>query len=401
MFKKIETVISLVLGDLIYLISYFVPKDRSLWVFGAWFGEKYADNSKYLFEYVNEKHPEIRAVWLTKNKESFDLISKKGYEVYLMNSIKGYKICLRANKAIISTGIKDILPCTSSRIKIIQLWHGSPLKKIMFDDEFTFAEFKSLKSKIYQFMFPFILRKEFNEKTIFISSSEEVKNIFSSAFKIPKKNIKITGYPRNDFSDPITETRIKKFYNKFKYQNMKIGIYLPTHRKNGERIIECLYENLDFINSSLEYLNSILLIKFHFYGLKDNMEKQSHWDRIIFLKDDDFDQDIYQILPHTDYLITDYSSVYFDYLLLNKPIIFAPFDIKEYLMDDRKFYYDYSEVTPGPRAKNWDELINFIEEAIYHPDKYEKDREIIRKRFNKYNDKENCKRVFEIVANMK
>lgn len=398
MIKRIKTVITLIFGDLIYLISYFVPKDRNLWVFGAWFGEKYADNSKYLFEYLNKKHPEIRAVWLTKNKESFDLITQKGYEVYLMNSFKGYKIGLKASKAIISTGIEDIIPYTCGRTKIIQLWHGSPLKRIMFDDEFLCNELKNFKSKVYLFIFPYILKKEFSNGTIFISSSEEVKNILSTAFRVPKGNVKITGYPRNDFSDQITEIPIKKFFSKKKDDNIKIGIYMPTHRKDGERIIKLLFENYHYINSRLQYLNSILLIKFHFYGLDDEMAKRSKCDRIIFLSDDDFQQDIYKIIPSTDYLITDYSSVYFDYLLLNKPIIFAPFDIEDYLVDDRKFYYDYNEITPGPKAKNWNAVLTYIEEAINYPDKYKEDREIIKKRFNKYEDKENCKRVFEIIT---
>lgn len=397
MLKKIKNILILLSGDLIYLISYFVPKEENLWVFGAWFGEKYADNSKYLFEYVNRNQPEIRAVWLTKDRETFDLITKKGYEAYFMNSFSGYKICLMASKGIISTGIRDIIPYACGRIKIIQLWHGSPLKKIMFDDEFTFKEFRSLKSKIYSFIFPYVLKREFNEDNIYISSSKEVQNLFSTAFRVPKQNIKITGYPRNDFSDQITETRIKKRLSKLKNGNVKIGIYMPTHRKDGEKILKYLYENIDSINSCLQYLNSVLLIKVHFYGLNKGIVHETHYDRIIFLKEDDFEQDIYKIIPLTDYLITDYSSIYFDYLLLNKPIIFAPFDIEEYLAEDRKFYYDYLEVTPGPKAKGWNDVLTFIEEAINYPDKYEADREKIKNKFNKYDDNENCKRVFEEI----
>ena len=71
--KFYETVI-FILIDFNYFFSFIIPIDKNLWVFGAWFGEKYADNSKYLFEYVNENHTEIRAVWLTQNHATLKLV---------------------------------------------------------------------------------------------------------------------------------------------------------------------------------------------------------------------------------------------------------------------------------------------------------------------------------------
>ncbi|MCP5462729.1 MAG: CDP-glycerol glycerophosphotransferase family protein [bacterium] len=67
----------------------FFPKKKNLWVFGAWFGEKFSDNSKYLFQYIATNHPEIQAVWLTKNKQTFNFLRKQGFECYYLPSAKG------------------------------------------------------------------------------------------------------------------------------------------------------------------------------------------------------------------------------------------------------------------------------------------------------------------------
>ena len=96
-------------------------------------------------------------------------------------------------------------------------------------------------------------------------------------------------------------------------------------------------------------------------------------------------------------MITDYSSVHFDFLLTKKPIIFAPFDKEKYLMDDREFYFDYDEVAPGPQAGNWTEILENIEKFIQNPKLYEGERLRVLKRFNKYTDSNNCKRVFSSI----
>jgi len=86
--------------------------------------------------------------------------------------------------------------------------------------------------------------------------------------------------------------------------------------------------------------------------------------------------------------------------LLDRPIIFTPFDINEYLKEDREFYYDYEEITPGPKAKNWDEVINYIDENITNPDKFRGARERVRKKFHKYLDGKSNQRVYEEITNL-
>ena len=108
----------------VYWFSQLVPKKKKLWIFGAWNGEKYGDNSKYLFEYINKNEPEIRPVWLTRNQEAYDLIRSKGFEVIWTYSFKGFLISMIAEKIFISVGIKDVNRYAINRKDIIMMWHG-------------------------------------------------------------------------------------------------------------------------------------------------------------------------------------------------------------------------------------------------------------------------------------
>jgi CDP-glycerol glycerophosphotransferase len=83
--------------------------------------------------------------------------------------------------------------------------------------------------------------------------------------------------------------------------------------------------------------------------------------------------------------------------LTKKPIIFAPFDKEKYLTDDREFYFNYDEVTPGPHAGNWTEILENIEKFIQNPKLYEEERLNVMNRFNQYTDSQNCQRVFSAI----
>ena len=111
----------------------------------------------------------------------------------------------------------------------------------------------------------------------------------------------------------------------------------------------------------------------------------------------DINQDIYSVINNFDLLITDYSSIYFDYLLSDNPIIFAPFDYDHFIGNQREFYYDYDEVTPGPKCKNWDEVLEWIVKFKDNSMLYSAERKNIKDKFHKYQDGNSCKRVYEKI----
>ncbi len=108
-----------------------------------------------------------------------------------------------------------------------------------------------------------------------------------------------------------------------------------------------------------------------------------------------------EILPLADMLITDYSSIYFDYLLTNKPIIFTPFDYEKYITKDRELYYDYNEVTPGPKCNDWNEVLEWIKKFEENSNLFQEKRYKIKNKFHKYQDNKRCGKVINAIYNIK
>jgi CDP-glycerol glycerophosphotransferase (TagB/SpsB family) len=263
------------------------------------------------------------------------------------------------------------------RRELVQLRHGIPLKKIGFDDAISATTYT--RSNLKEMIFPFLKIKY----SLIISSSSEDKSNFSSSFKGQYSLVSITGYPRNDllFS--------KKDSNDFTIT------YLPTFRGSiGDKIDLFSDYNFDIKawNKKLLDLKIILNIKMHPVNKpKDEiLVKFEECQNIIFLEE----ADVAEVLPNTDILITDYSSVYFDYLLTNKPIIFAPFDYRKYITQDREFYYNYDDVTPGPKCKDWNEVLVWIVKFKNDPTLYSEERRKIKDMFHQYQDDKSSERVY-------
>jgi len=384
----------------IYLFSKLIPKSNNIWIFGAWFGEKYTDNPSYLYEYVNNKYPDIKSVWLSNNKNEIYKLRKNGICVNHKYSLLGFWYGSRASVSFINCGFEDVNKYCINNSLIVQFWHGVPLKKIKYDDmineNIQRHPFINIVRNVLLILFPF-LNEKFN---LIISSGYKTSVRFESAFRIDRSKIIETGYPRMDIL--LSE---KSAYNKTKllgnYDKSieKIILYSPTHREEGKGNSNLLYNSdLDKINKFLQEHNSIMLIKMHYYDLtKKSLDYGLEFSNIQFINDSDFN-DINRILRHIDILITDYSSVFYDYLVLDRPIIFAPFDLDKYQQIDREFYEDYNSATPGPICKNWNEIQVQLENYISNIDLYKKERNEIFNRFFKYSDTDNCKRIINTVT---
>src|SRR3990172_4869607 len=127
------------------LIGFFIPKNRNLWVFGAWYGKLFSDSPKYLYLHVLRIHKEIRPVWLSKDPAVIAHIKKIGGEAYHPHSFKGLAVAARAGAAFYCLSPTSDLTryFLSRRTKMINLWHGSPLKHLSYifpDGSYILAE---------------------------------------------------------------------------------------------------------------------------------------------------------------------------------------------------------------------------------------------------------------------
>ena len=133
------------------------PRNPNLWVFEAWFGEKYTDNAKDLFEFVTVNDKTIDAVWITRNKHIYDKLNQQNIKCYLNNSFKGIFTCIRAKLFVFSSAKYDINTLLMNGATKIQTWHGAPMKKIGLDNIFYKYE---KKQRLIKLLFPFLY--EFN-----------------------------------------------------------------------------------------------------------------------------------------------------------------------------------------------------------------------------------------------
>jgi CDP-glycerol glycerophosphotransferase (TagB/SpsB family) len=384
-----------VLRYLIYLLFLPVwwlqrlwPRNRNIWIFGAWFGHKYSDNAKVLFEYTLNNHPLVECIWLSRNREIVRRLNDEGKKSALSFSIRGIYWSLRAGCVIYSSGKQDVNPFFINGATIINTWHGAPMKRIGLDD--SYADVR--KNRWIRTFFPFLW--EFNPDAV-VSTAEIFNDKLQSAFNVTPANVICSGYPRNDiFYDAEFIHPLYKRWND-KYKKPRMVFYLPTFRNRNENFTP--FHSFGFREEVwelfLEQHNTILISKGHFVG--KHVGSGSKANRIIHLSDNEI-EDLNPLLKDADILITDFSGAYFDFLLTGKPIIFAPFDYDSYITESRQLYFDYNEIVCGPVVRDWNQVITAMEQ-LFANDTYEGHRSLMNLRFNKYRDSNSSARLFREI----
>lgn len=338
--KAVKTIVGL-LG---LCISYVFPKKDSICIYGAWKGQRFADNPKYLF-LESEKRKKLRNIWITKKLEVEQALRQQGFEVYSANSLKGIFYQLRAGKAVLCVGMNDVNASLLGGKKILQLWHGVPLKKIMYD-AYTPNWLERIKNK-------------FIKETYVVCTSNNFKKIYQSAFGKDEKHVLVMGQPRNDlfYDSQLVDLEMKKKLEDLT-NGRKMILYMPTHRSAGKVPMK-LEQHLDlnWMNEFCRRTNSVFVVNKHFYHKGE--ERIEGYEYICEITDMGFDSQF--LLLCANCLITDYSSCYIDYLLRECPIIFYQYDLEHYKQNERELYFEGAGVLPGPVVKNHMDLQTVLE----------------------------------------
>ena len=373
-----KSLISICINLIIYIISSFIPKSKKIWLFGGWFGRRFADNSRYFYLYCNQFKEELgldKVIWITEDACIYDDLKSKGFEVYKNWSIKSIWYHFRAKNIFVDQGPNDVNKYFCIRCNRINMWHGFPLKKI-----------GSLVESI-DFKLDDLYNKYFKlggwSKYYLQVTSKLSREILSKAFNINDRRTIMSGYPRNDvFSNDywncyLSESERIAMNNIqiYKKKGYNVIFYLPTFRDNKNIELLNIKSQVE-LQELTEFLknNKILLVtKFHF--AQDDTQFEYSIDNNILNLESIID--VYPILTETHILITDYSSVYFDFLITKKPIIFYPFDLEYYSdpLQGRGLIFDYNEFTPGSKAYTINQLLDEIDYVINNKEKY----------INKYN----------------
>ena len=326
-----------------------IRPDFHIWLFSSTDNSHYNYNSRYLFEYVKENLPEITPLFVINDPELRNSLSSKYGKQYFIEteSIQGIRQALSAGVWFTSAGLPAYGTGLHKKRLIINLWHGVPLKKIALLDP-------NLKkaARIY-------FKKIFSENyTCILTTSHELIPLMARSFAVSEDKIKVWGQPRNDGlfqKNDCHEILGQLFPDLPEYT--KTVLYAPTFRDYGQ---VQLFPFKDFdqkqLEAFLEEKNMLLFIRTHV--AEQGSAAPYLGKRIRFLGNEQA-EDVTGILNIFDCLITDYSSIYIDYLLTDKPMIFLPYDRQQYL-DGRGMNFDYDDVTPGPKPETFNDFLDAL-----------------------------------------
>jgi len=378
--SKFLTLANALTSRLIHGLSFLMPRTSKIWVFIGWHRNKereiFADNSKYLFLYVANNLKHIKAIWIGKDKKITAILRNRGYNAHKINSFKGVYYSLRAKYTFIDAFMELKNWRLSGGSKIIQLWHGKGLKKTGYDSPYGLQRRNKL-------LLPNLFCTLYYRT---IASSKYTAKLMASIFRIPKETIIITGLPRHDvlFKNikgadiditPFLKTTLKNIRQK---NINKIILYAPTFRPDGSNPLSQL--KLDEFNYFLRKKNNHLVIMLHpKFAIKKYSPPRKKNTNITFVE---AGYDIYPLLSQFDVLITDYSSLYVDFLLLDKPVIFFVYDLEKY-KKEMGLYDKFMSLMPGPHATNFKELLAALQ---LKTDKYKKARQRARRYFFRFID---------------
>ncbi len=347
--KKLKKRLKKVYKKTFKFMSSSLPKDQKLIIFESFLGKQYSDNPRAIYEYLKERHPEYKMYW-SVDKRKVHEFRDRPIKIVRRFSLKWLFLMTRA-KYWVTNCRMPLWVSKSPQTVYVQTWHGTPLKRLGLDiDE---VHMPGTNTKKYKRNF----KKESAKWDYLISPNGYSTEIFRQAFDFKKKVIE-SGYPRNDFliqsNNAVASAKIKNACGL--PIDRKVILYAPTWRDNQYyskgRYKFDLQIDLDTLKKELgnEY---VILLRLH-YLVSENLDLSGMEGFVFDVSSYGDIRDLYLI---SDVLVTDYSSVFFDYANLKRPMIFFVHDIEEYRDQLRGFYFDFEKEAPGPLVRTTEELI--------------------------------------------
>ena len=356
---------------------------------GAANGKAFIGNPKYLYLFL-KKNTNYKLLWFSKSKDQIKKLKQEGINCVYTYSLDAIRTLRKARAVFVSHGWGDILPIKfPPRTVVIQTWHGGFIKikgKNPYVTTYINSKWTTLtrlKIRYYQF-FDYVIS----------NSSEKFQlNIASNVFKFPVERIITTGYPRNDIlfsNDSNLIKKIKRNYN-IPDKIKRIILYAPTYREVISTKKPFEKEDLIELNNLCKDTETIFLIKAHIN------EELINFTDFEYIQLASKNTDIQELLLISDILITDYSSVTCDFLLLKRPILLYTYDYDEYISYRGIYYKNLEEIAPGPLLYTANELIDAIKNISDIFEKYKAKAIDIRDFFNKFNDGNSSERLLRFL----
>ncbi|WP_198546714.1 bifunctional glycosyltransferase/CDP-glycerol:glycerophosphate glycerophosphotransferase [Alteribacter populi] len=334
-----------------------LPLKKNKILYESFLGRNYSDSPKYIYKYIDENHKQdYKNVWIFSDERN-DLN-------HLNHKVKRFGIKyfyhLATSKYIVNNMRQPVWFHKREGQVFLETWHGTPLKKLVFDMEDVHSANPNYKRDFYL---------QSRDWDYLVSANKYSSDIFRRAFLFDNELLEY-GYPRNDILyNPDKDSISEKVKSKLGIPlNRKVVLYAPTWRddeyyKPGQYKFKL---ELDLKRLKKELGNEYYFILRTHYFIADNLDIDGVED---FVYNGSHYDDIAELYLISDILITDYSSVFFDFANLKRPILFFTYDLDKYKDTLRGFYLDHETEWPGPTLLTNDQVINTLKnlEIEYAP----------------------------------
>jgi len=361
-------------------------------------GGRLMDNVKYLYLHACGGGYGFNSFFFTRHQTEYDLLSNAGLPAIMLDALGVKKLASAGVVVMDDQPVHQVEAyLLAQEAHMIQLWHGIPLKKIGFPEVDSGVNMTPKHAES--------LRANYSAcQTVASTSAWVTEQLFSKAFKAD--TFLELGYPRNDIllrapeKNDLLNVDIECYtlVKRHRKSGGKVVVYMPTFRDSGRdfvdengRIVLQPQKLAEFAKAH----NVLFLLKLHPY-VDDS--RFSAMPGVVRYPNH---QDIYPLLPLADALVTDYSSVYMDYLLLNRPIHFFAYDQQRYCTQDRELFFPYEDMTPGPIARTQGELLADLHTSlVLEQDMQEEKRLALREKLFTHVDACASQRICEYIRKL-
>ena len=371
--------------------------DEKLVIFASYNGKSYACSPKAVYEQMlcDDKYADYRFVWLFDEPEKYGFLEANRNTMVIRNKSKECEKYLHMAKYwIFNSRALDFWTPSSEQV-YVQCWHGTPLKKLGYDIENSNNAMNSLAEIRSKY------RNDAKRLDYLLSPCDFVTEKFITAWRLEEFGkddaVLQIGYPRNDYLVNYDRGDIERIKKALGIENdkRKVILYAPTWRDNQHDAQNgYVYDNpvdFDYLRKKLEK-DYIILFRAH-YLVANEFDFDAYSGFVYNASDYD---DINELYVISDLLITDYSSVFFDYAILGRPMLFYMYDMEEYRDEVRGFYIDINSL-PGEILKTEAELVDAIERIDYDEERNRIALSQFNAEYNLMNDGRASQRLLDVL----
>ena len=372
-----------------------IVTDENTIIFISFNGKSYSDTPKAVYEYMlsQEKYERFDFIWVVRDLEKYSYLLENPRTSIVKNRTKEYyKALALAKYWVCNYRIYDHIVPKEDQV-YIQCWHGTPLKRLGYDIENSNNAMNSSKEIKEKY------RTDAEKFKYILSPSAFATEKFSSAWNLnetgQRHKVMEIGYPRNDFMFNYTQEKVKEIKDSLEIpKDKKVLLYAPTWRDNQHTTgVGYTFSNIvDFTKMQDVLKDWVILFRAH-YLVANGFDFEKYAG---FVYDVSRYDDINELYVISDMLMTDYSSVFFDYANLKRPMMFYMYDLDMYANRLRGFYIDLSEL-PGPIVQDEDEMIekvSKVEDWFVYDTKYS----AFNQKYNYLDDGQASKRFVEYLG---